>query len=149
MVAAIFQFLLNKLNFCSGNYSRAETICGNISKTNWKFKFWVTYGEVCCDVGYPIKVAKKLWNPLIFFCLMNVTKECIVRDEKGGFLWTLFISRILQNSQDIVHKGAFCQFPGFITAIVVNPPERKLAKCTSVQCIAVRKSIEKCSNQRF
>ena len=24
---------------------------------------------------------------------------------------------------------------GFITAIVVNPPERKLAKCTSVQCV--------------
>ena len=23
---------------------------------------------------------------------------------------------------------------GFITAIVVNPPERKLSKCTSVQC---------------
>jgi hypothetical protein len=24
---------------------------------------------------------------------------------------------------------------GFITAIVVNPPERKMAKCTSVHCI--------------
>ena len=24
-----FNFLLNKLNFCCGNYSRAETICGN------------------------------------------------------------------------------------------------------------------------
>ena len=25
-------------------------------------------------------------------------------------------------------------FGGFITAIVVNPPEKKLAKCTYVQC---------------
>jgi hypothetical protein len=36
-----------------------------------------------------------------------------------------------------VHRGAFCQFfsGGFITVIVVNPPERKLAKHTSVQCV--------------
>ena len=26
-------------------------------------------------------------------------------------------------------------YSGFITAIVVNPPERKLAKCTSVQLV--------------
>ena len=33
-----------------------------------------------------------------------------------------------------VHRGAFCQFTfWFITAILVNPPERKLAKRTSVR----------------
>ena len=35
-----------------------------------------------------------------------------------------------------MHRGAFCQFfsGGFLTVIVVNPTEGKLAKCTSVQC---------------
>ncbi len=33
-----------------------------------------------------------------------------------------------------VHRDEICQFPvGFITAIVVNPPERKVAKSSSVQ----------------
>ena len=54
-----------------------------MSKTNWKSKFWLTYGELCSDVGDPIKVAKKLWNPLIFFCLMNVTKECSKMKEEA------------------------------------------------------------------
>ena len=31
---------------------------------------------------------------------------------------------------------------GFITAIVVNPPERKLAKCTSVHWAVIRNSSE-------
>ena len=41
------------------------------------------------------------------------------------------------NSSDTLHRGAICQFfsDGFITDIVVNPPERRLAKCTSVQCL--------------
>ena len=35
------------------------------------------------------------------------------------------------------HRGAFCSFlsGGFIIAIVLNPPERKLAKRTSVKCV--------------
>ena len=32
---------------------------------------------------------------------------------------------------------------GFVTAIVVNPPERKLAKCTSVKCGGKRDVIYK------
>ena len=34
-----------------------------------------------------------------------------------------------------MHRGAFCSFHsgGFITVIVVNPPEEKLAKRTPVQ----------------
>ena len=35
-------------------------------------------------------------------------------------------------------RFASCLSGGFITAIVVNPPERQLAKRTSVQCNAVR-----------
>ena len=33
-----------------------------------------------------------------------------------------------------MHIGAFCQFPfgGFTTMAVINPPETKLDKCTSV-----------------
>ena len=34
-------------------------------------------------------------------------------------------------------------FGGFATMALINPPERKLAKPTSVQCIAVSKSIKK------
>ena len=34
----------------------------------------------------------------------------------------------------------------FITAIIVNPPERKLAKCTSVQCSVVGHQSEICKN---
>ena len=34
-----------------------------------------------------------------------------------------------------VHKDAFCQFSSrFTTIAVINPPERKLTKRTSVQC---------------
>ena len=38
-----------------------------------------------------------------------------------------------------MHRGAFASFlsGGFITAIVVNPPERKLAKRISVQCLTI------------
>ena len=93
----------------------------------------MTYGGVCCDVGYLIKVAKKLWNPLIFFCLMNVTKECIVRDEKGGFLYQGYY-KILRTQCTKVRFVSFLS-GGFITAIVVNPLERKLAKRTSVHCL--------------
>ena len=42
-----------------------------------------------------------------------------------------------------VHFAGFLS-GGFITAIVVNPPERKLAKRTSVQC-----SDEVCKNEGF
>ena len=45
----------------------------------------MTYGELCSDVGDPIKVSKKMCNPLIFSCVMNVTKECIVRWKVGHF----------------------------------------------------------------
>ena len=36
-----------------------------------------------------------------------------------------------------MHRGAFCQFlsGGFTTMAVMNLPERKLAKCTSVHCL--------------
>ena len=34
-------------------------------------------------MGDPIKVAKKMRNPLIFFCLVNVTKECIKMKEEA------------------------------------------------------------------
>ena len=39
-----------------------------------------------------------------------------------------------------MHRGGFCNFlyGGLITAIVLNPPERKLGKRTSVQCTEVR-----------
>ena len=38
-------------------------------------------------------------------------------------------------------------FSGFITALEVNPPETKLAKCTSMQCSAVVKVVLKFERQ--
>jgi hypothetical protein len=34
----------------------------------------------------------------------------------------------------VLHKGMFCQFAsGFTTMAVMNPPEKKLEKCTYVR----------------
>ena len=45
----------------------------------------------------------------------------------------------LEKNKSRTDKGAFCQFPSsrFITAIVVNPPEKKLAKRTSEERCAM------------
>ena len=50
-----------------------------------------------------------------------------------------------------VHRGAFFQFfsGGFITAIVVNPPERKLAKRPSVQLSKLFKTYSSVPNRRI
>ena len=69
---------------------------------------------------------------LIVFCLLI----CLFDRLAGG-------KKIAQDFHDdplrcrhqcTLHRGAFSSFfsGGFITAIVVNPPERKLAKRTSV-----------------
>ena len=46
--------------------------------------------------------------------------------------WLLFQSQPVKCTE--VRFASFFS-GGLITAIVVNPPERKLAKCTSVQCL--------------
>ena len=81
----------------------------------------------------------------------NVSKKtlCGIHNEVNIFLkynfniWYLFYhQRSLRKTKmsDVsngLHRDAFWQFffGGFITAIVVNPPERKLAKRTSVDCV--------------
>ena len=51
-----------------------------------------------------------------------------------------------------LHRGAFASFlsGGFITAIVVNPPESKLAKRTSVHWVAATlKGLCEFKNKKF
>jgi hypothetical protein len=44
-----------------------------------------------------------------------------------------------------VHRGAFASFlsGGFTTMTVINPPEKKLAKCTSVHWANFNKKVHK------
>ena len=55
----------------------------DISKTNWKSKFWLTYGELCSDVGDPIKVAKKTVESSNIFLPYECHKG-MQQDERGG-----------------------------------------------------------------
>ena len=47
----------------------------------------------------------------------------------------------LETEKDVntVHRGAFCLSGGFTIMAVINPPERKPAKRTSVQCFHIMK----------
>ena len=42
-----------------------------------------------------------------------------------------------QSFGQILHNAQRCNLPVLFTVIVINPPEKKLAKCISVQCLAV------------
>ena len=44
-------------------------------------------------------------------------------------------------------RFAFLLSSGFITAILSNPPERKLTKCTSVKCVTYKKYGQPAQNQ--
>ena len=58
---------------------------------------------------------------------INSSKKGISRRRANGSL------------HSALHRGAICLFlfRSFITAIVVNTPERRLAKCTFVHCVSV------------
>ena len=63
--------------------------------------------------------------------MLSFTENMVYACLRGGTV----IDTVCYSS-DILHIGAICQFfsGGFITAIVVNPVERRLAKDTSVHC---------------
>ena len=59
----------------------------------------------------------------------------LVSQIVGGYINYMYSNQIKQFTPQYT-EVRFASFltSGFITAIVVNPPERKLAKRTSVQC---------------
>ena len=64
--------------------------------------------------------------------MLSFTENMVYACLRGGTV----IDTVCYSS-DTMHIGVICQFfpGGFITAIVVNPQERKLAKRTSVHCV--------------
>ena len=72
------------------------------------------------------------------FKLNEIYHVLIFQDEKRlNNIWTKFASPA--KAVQTLHRGSFCQFPFrwiyYCHIIVVNPPEKKLAKHTSVYCL--------------
>ena len=63
--------------------------------------------------------------------MLSFTENMVYACLRGGT-----VIDTVSYSSDTLHIDVICQFfsGGFITAIVVNPTERRLAKCTSVHC---------------
>ena len=90
---------------------------------NFNFQFYVAIED-----NYPSKFPKRTIDPLDSHSHPHVHKTstknpCIKNTPEHIAILHWFY---------IMHRGAFCQFI-YITAIVVNLPEKKLAKRTSVQ----------------
>ena len=119
------------------------------------------FHEASFEVYY-VSVSQKLgilgFSPQIFFILTSVTSDTSWGqtmslsdlNEVSNFSWrcqlsyeTMFVWSVpkLECPETAISQCTEVRFASFfsgrfITDIVVNPPERKLAKCTSVQCNA-------------
>ena len=86
------------------------------------------------SMGFLIGKLNKIWH----FCAISIfetnTKSTIYSEHKAG-AQEQPMGDLLTQCTEVCFASFF--FGGFITVIVVNPPERKLAKCTSVQCTAI------------
>ena len=63
---------------------------------------------------------------------LNSNHCCMGRGKKSGTSGNGFFGFLVAQCTEVRFVSFFSG--GFITAIVVNPAERKLAKCISVQC---------------
>ena len=146
------KFCLTFLLILSLNGSISSAYGSWLDNANIMFGFCSTFTSCCCTL-------EKNWKKLNKSLLRGLSKTCKITAKPRNtlILWSqLSLNKsnlsLISNLRSVSASRFFHQIiigsplasflsGGFTTLAVINPPERKLAKRTSVQCTAAQKEI--------